>query len=970
MISFLDTLKQNTNHSSIGIFSPWKKVQSVLFFTLYLCFSQISPATSAIEISDQQLAVNVGQGIEFLVDSKNNLHPKDLLTKTELNWQTITTDSINFGFTTEPHWFRLTVKNNHPREAYWLLHSSYTMTDYLDFYQIDGDVITKHQTNGDLVPFYKRSIDYYRPSFTFHLPPGEEAVFLLRVQTEGALKLPLSIMPEVEYYQNSKQNWMFDGLFYGGTLVMVLYNMFLFFSTREKSYLIFVSFIVSVTWVVAQATGYLYEYITYDYPTLNKVILNTSLCILYASGIWFAEEFVKHKQLPKYFTHLTKSVYVGSAFCLALVFVLPYTIMTLICLVLGFYSCMLALIGVGSLYFQKSTDNTTRRAVVFYELAWLPGLSALFITIIEIIGLVTLPYWLDIFALCQCSVLAMVTILSFAYGDKLNTLQKEKQLMDKELHTMKETTFRAEAEVHAKSEFLAKMSHEIRTPMNGVLGMSELLRGHLRDKTTRYYNDIIYSSGNALLTIINDILDFSKIEAGKMELESIPMDLENLCLESLSIFKVKANEKNLLLICDFDPDLDLRRMGDPTRLRQVIINLVGNAFKFTEKGQVVLEVKPCPDHPESKVHFSIKDTGIGISKQGLSKLFSSFSQVDSSTSRKYGGTGLGLTICKELSKLMGGEIGVESNEGEGSTFWFTAELPLYDGNELLDPEPVKDLAGYKILYVDDNPTYLNVVKSRLASWGVEIAAATSAREAKNILQKDSNWDVVACDIDMPGENGLDLARWIKAQAETCKLPVFFLSATSELPSKAELKELGVLFAEQKPILASDLRHFFRKALGIVISESQRTDGDNEYHSTRSLNILLADDNDINRIVATGMLEKLGHKVTLAISGKEAIDSFIDHNIDKNQDTPFDLILMDCEMPEIDGYMATKSIRNIENDQQLSHIPIVALTAHAVREHLDRCIESGMDRYVTKPVVMKNLFEVIETICNQQTRRAS
>lgn len=943
----------------------------LIVISLYsIIYNQQVLAASPIELSNQQLSVEVGSRIDFLVDPSNKLNKENITHQEENAWQPLERDSINFGFTTEPHWFRFSVKNNHPTEAYWVLYSSYTMADYLDFFQVSNNKITQHQVNGDLIPYNDRSTDYYRPTFTFNLSPGEEGNFLVRVQTEGALKLPLSIMPEVEYYQNSKQNLMFDGLFYGGSLVMILYNLFLFFSTREKSYLIFVTFITSVIWVMAQATGYLFEHITHDYPSLNEILLNISMCSLFTSGIWFAEEFVKNEKLPRYFTRATKTIYAAGAICIVLIFILPYTIMTLMCLVLGFFACSLALVGVGSLYFTQKSDKTTRRAVIFYEIAWLPGLLVLFTTIFEIIGTITLPAWVDIFSLCQASILAMVTILSFAYGDKLNSLQKEKQRMDIKIHAMKETTFRAEAEVQAKSDFLAKMSHEIRTPMNGVLGMSELLRGHLRDKTSRYYNDIIYSSGNALLTIINDILDFSKIEAGKMELESIAMDLENLCLESLSIFKVKANEKNLLLVCDFDPNLNLRRVGDPTRLRQVIINLVGNAFKFTEKGQVVLEVKPAGPNNENKVLFSIKDTGIGISEEGLSKLFSSFSQVDSSTSRKYGGTGLGLTICKELSKLMGGEIGVESQEGEGSTFWFTAELPLYNGDELFDPEPVKDLAGYKILYIDDNPTYLNVVRSQLANWGVKITAVLSTREAREVLQKEPHWDVIACDIDMPGENGIEFARWAKDRPIIKELPLFFLSATSELPSKEELKELNVLFAEQKPILSSELRHFFRKALGIVISEAQRADVDNGYQSSRSLNILLADDNDVNRLVASGMLKKLGHQITLVEGGKQAIDTYIEHNIDKNQDITFDLIFMDCEMPEVDGYMATRSIRNIENDQQLNHLPIIALTAHAVKEHLDRCLEAGMDRYITKPVVMKNLSEVIEIIINQQERKAS
>ena len=519
----------------------------------------------------------------------------------------------------------------------------------------------------------------------------------------------------------------------------------------------------------------------------------------------------------------------------------------------------------------------------------------------------------------------------------------------------------AEAANQSKSRFLAAMSHEIRTPMNGVLGMAELLMKTALNQKQRRFAETVHKSGEALLSIINDILDFSKIEAGRLELEAIDFNLHKLICEAVELFAEQAHSKNLELIYRIAPEVSEGIKSDPSRIRQVLSNLLSNAIKFTGQGEILVDVKleanvDNSDADTHKVCFAVRDTGIGISEAVLPQLFQPFSQADGSTTRKYGGTGLGLAISKQLVELMGGEIGVATQVGQGTTFSFT--LPLIPANlKLPQAAPQNGLANLKMLIVEDNPTSREVLQDHAQSWGMSVDAVPSALAALDLLRKPStpaSYDLMLIDMKMAGMNGLELGKRIKADPEVAQIPLVMLTSTLYLGEASQAKSIGFSSYLIKPIHKNDL---YQRLLGALQQESvpdQAKHDDGFAKSTEAIaaRILLAEDNAVNQEVAKYMLQGIGCTLELANNGQEAI-----HAVEKST---YDLVLMDCMMPEMDGYQATAEIRRRQNAGQLPHFPIVALTANAIEGDREKCLIAGMDDYLSKPFTAESLLRVIKS----------
>ncbi|MBL8891516.1 MAG: response regulator [Planctomycetaceae bacterium] len=551
--------------------------------------------------------------------------------------------------------------------------------------------------------------------------------------------------------------------------------------------------------------------------------------------------------------------------------------------------------------------------------------------------------------------------LTHLFSQQLQAQTKSLQEANEEISRARDSANQAS---RAKSDFLANMSHEIRTPMNGIMGLTELVLNTELQAEQRRHLELIQSSADALMTVLNDILDFSKIEANKMTLDPHPFDIRDMLGDALKLFGLRAHHKQIELAFRISSDVPDRVVGDAGRIRQVLVNLVGNAIKFTHEGEVVVSVDAIAcDSDACRLKFHVRDTGIGIDKAGLARLFEPFNQADNSTTRKYGGTGLGLTICQRLVHLMGGTLVMESEPGVGTSVQFEliCQRPL-DAATAVALEEQVTLDNVRVLVVDDNSTNRLILKEMLASWHVESVVLESGYEAVPALERAFDegkpFDLVLMDLQMPDIDGFETTQLIRGSEKAKQTRVMMLSSCDASAFTEQVKEMELSAYLTKPIKQSELLECMLSVLKRGTPNSQRlrargndAQGNSATKNLRPLKILVAEDNFVNQQLILRVLTKAGHEVNLANHGLEAVEYLARNTVD--------IVLMDCQMPNMDGYTATGEIRKAgRTDRSGGRLPIVALTANAMRGDREKCLEAGMDDYASKPIQFAKLFEVM------------
>ncbi|NRB36857.1 MAG: response regulator [Pseudomonadales bacterium] len=827
-------------------------------------------------------------------------------------------------------------------------------------YILKGNRVLASYRSGTAVPFSELN----PPSRLFYMPfdihPDESIRLILQLDSGVTPSVAASHLWQKDQFLARNDDFiMIYWLYFGVVGTLLLFNVAVFFATRDRVYGYYMLFLFFSLAEFFRIGGFAQALLWPEAGHWNYISLYVFYWLMVASTTLFANQFLDLKQQRFWLYCMNWLAAIVLIVCAIILSLSEYTVYLLLAGP-GFIMAevLYAVNWFNSAFMWRRGNDDARN----YCLAWLVFYA--FVT----------GHFFVVIQTIEITAITAITLYAPLIGHAILTLSLFLALVLK-IRRYAEQEQLARAESKAKSDFLAKMSHEIRTPMTGVLGMSELMRDMDLNEEQYKCNDVIYASGKALLTVINDILDYSKIEAGKLEIECIPFDLTKLVWEVLKIFRLKANEKNLELLAYIDPELAPIVEGDPARIRQIMINLLGNAFKFTEKGEVILRLECVkPGHEQSEqsigrdelIRIAVEDTGIGISEEAQAKLFSAFSQAESFTARKYGGTGLGLSICKQLSELMGGAIGVESTLDKGSTFWLTLGLKPHSGEVI--PLPVKDIAlqGKKVLVVDDSASYRQLLASQAKQWGIEVETEEHGEQALARLlagvKGHKAFDLLTTDLNMPTMDGFQLAKAVKAQPELADLPIVLWTLSHAVPKATELQGSGITLAVEKPLLAFE----FHDVLCQVLDLGQKV----QVHQAVApqvlpvlpkYHILVADDNPINRLVIQSMLKKLNLSSEVVENGLQALQAY------QQQSQPYDLLLMDCEMPEMDGFEATEKIRQWEKQQRLPPIHITALTAHVLAEQLEHCKTCGMDDYLLKPIDLDKLASHIHSVSMGENR---
>ena len=907
----------------------------ILIFTGSTTFAGTDNPVPGTLINGDWRSIHLNHIAQFYLDQTDELTISDVSSpEFQPKFQT-SPGRFEFGFQDARLWLQFKLHNSSAEPLPLKLEIANPLLDELTLYtQIEKHYLPQYL--GDRFPYHQREVQSNYFLFELMLPAHTTQTYYLSVKSTTTLSVPSVLYGEKAYIEHTQREKTLIGAFYGIIFGLAIYNLVIYFSTKEKSYLFYTGHALGNIYTASCFDGISYQLFP-DALYWQSICIYASLCV----NIWFLAMFTREYLLSRTTcTNLDKTLQALAALGILEFLVLvvwgPGKLISMVILsTLGLCVVLVILAGLTRVRQGFKPAKIFLAAFVFMLTPVLIGI----LNALNIFGFQEFTPYLHKFGTAS-----EMLILSLALARRINELRiAEREAFEK--------ANIAQADTRAKSEFLAKMSHEIRTPMNGVLGMSELLLDTPLQPKQKNYVKTIYHSGDALLHIINDILDYSKIESGKLELEATEFDLEQLLDECSQVFALAAAEKNLAFTVHLAPETPITLIGDPVRLRQVIMNLLGNAFKFTDQGEVTVWVNPVNITAEQcLLKFAIQDTGIGISEQAQQKLFKSFSQADSSTTRKFGGTGLGLAISKQLTELMAGTIGVDSAINQGATFWFTARFPLCDNKN--DAIPAEPLSGKQALIIHSQERETQWLVARCHKLGVATQIVYNTADIHQFFQNSHTMpEVVIAD----KSHRLDLQKLCDDLSDHFEMPLPLLMVTHvarQQPDPTALAKVKCYRPIEKPISMKLFDKYLIHDLTETADTFETSQDKHEPPNLGHLKVLVAEDNPVNQMVIRGMLEKLQISPVLANNGAEAIQLL------EQADKTYDLILMDCEMPEVDGFEATRIIRAREAEMNEPRIKIISLTAHAIKEQLQKAEAAGMDGHLIKPITLHKLQETL------------